>query len=488
MTFSTTQANPNFPNNPGFNLYKGARYVPKFSNQPGSVWTNTIKYEPLTIVLWEGNSYTSKTFVPVGVDISNTKFWAETGNYNIQMEQILDKFKDIENKVNIFITPDDFEGTDSQKLALALEAVDNGGTIVLNREYILSEDLIIKHFAATVNDSAVTVIGLNNSILNLNTYQIKAEGNNNGGINWENVYFTGLNYLFDSLNLIRMKFHFCRFEKAQGVILSTGVLQQWDFCQCYFEENSNYVFNFSNSNIYCLKVDLCEFEHNYGVLITDNTTRCYQAEFINSVMESNEVTTIKFGNNTGNVTIRGCYFEGGNSPAAMDFTEIMGTYGRNIIVEGNYYNDIVGILMPSSWKYGNYPVYCAYIIRNSGLGKPKIKFPVNPTGRNLYVVWDDFEGSDDTNHQYFVNFSTQYKQFTFVANETITANSATMIISSADYLSLTNDTSYQYVMQLRNGGYPCATYRNPGNGNFYAYFLTEVPEGTSLTFNVFYKY
>lgn len=78
--------NPNLPINLKKNTYIGARYVPKFSDTPGSEWDNSIHYEPLTIVLYQGNSYTSKTFVPVGVDINNSTYWAETGNYNSQME------------------------------------------------------------------------------------------------------------------------------------------------------------------------------------------------------------------------------------------------------------------------------------------------------------------------------------------------------------------------------------------------------------------
>lgn len=79
-------ANPNLPINYKKNTYIGARYVPVFADTPGSEWDNSIQYEPLTIVLYQGNSYTSKTFVPVGVDINNDTYWAETGNYNAQVE------------------------------------------------------------------------------------------------------------------------------------------------------------------------------------------------------------------------------------------------------------------------------------------------------------------------------------------------------------------------------------------------------------------
>lgn len=50
-------------------------------------WDKTKAYEPLTIVYYQGNSYTSRQSVPAGVDITNTTYWALTGNYNAQIEQ-----------------------------------------------------------------------------------------------------------------------------------------------------------------------------------------------------------------------------------------------------------------------------------------------------------------------------------------------------------------------------------------------------------------
>lgn len=79
-------SNPNLPNQAGYNTYVGARYVPVFSSINNGQWTNTAEYEPLTIVMHNGNSYTSKTYVPVGIDINNTTYWAPTGNYNAQIE------------------------------------------------------------------------------------------------------------------------------------------------------------------------------------------------------------------------------------------------------------------------------------------------------------------------------------------------------------------------------------------------------------------
>lgn len=50
-------------------------------------WDKTKTYEPLTIVYHQGNSYTSRQSVPAGVNITDTTYWALTGNYNAQIEQ-----------------------------------------------------------------------------------------------------------------------------------------------------------------------------------------------------------------------------------------------------------------------------------------------------------------------------------------------------------------------------------------------------------------
>lgn len=96
--------NPNLPINFRKNTYIGARYVPKFSDTHGSEWDNSIQYEPLTIVLYQGNSYTSKTFVPIGVDINNETYWAQSGNYDAQVEsyrkEVLEVKEQIENVEN----------------------------------------------------------------------------------------------------------------------------------------------------------------------------------------------------------------------------------------------------------------------------------------------------------------------------------------------------------------------------------------------------
>ena len=84
------------PTTPGY-TYTGMRYVPVFADPPE--WSSANSYEPLEIVLNEGNSYTSKTFVPVGIDISNSTYWALTGNYNYQVEQYRQEVKAFDQRI-----------------------------------------------------------------------------------------------------------------------------------------------------------------------------------------------------------------------------------------------------------------------------------------------------------------------------------------------------------------------------------------------------
>lgn len=61
--------------------YIGARYVPIMAGD----WDSTREYEALSVVQYQGDSYTSKMYVPVGIDILNTMYWIKSGNFNQQV-------------------------------------------------------------------------------------------------------------------------------------------------------------------------------------------------------------------------------------------------------------------------------------------------------------------------------------------------------------------------------------------------------------------
>ena len=76
----------------GKNKYVGHRYVPKLDGE----WDKSKSYESLTIVQYQGASYTSRQNVPVGVEITNDKFWVVTGNYNAQFESYRQDIRNLE--------------------------------------------------------------------------------------------------------------------------------------------------------------------------------------------------------------------------------------------------------------------------------------------------------------------------------------------------------------------------------------------------------
>ena len=82
----------------GKNVYVGNRYVPKIMGE----WDNSQIYEPLSIVQYQGNSFTTRQYVPVGVEITNEEFWVSTGNYNAQVEQYRQNVRDLEDEVNTY--------------------------------------------------------------------------------------------------------------------------------------------------------------------------------------------------------------------------------------------------------------------------------------------------------------------------------------------------------------------------------------------------
>lgn len=75
--------------------YIGARYVPLFIGE----WNSANAYEPLSIVIHEGNSYTSRQAVPIGIEITNETYWVLTGNYNAQIEAYRNEVQTFDNRI-----------------------------------------------------------------------------------------------------------------------------------------------------------------------------------------------------------------------------------------------------------------------------------------------------------------------------------------------------------------------------------------------------
>ena len=146
----------------GVRQYVGARYVPIFGRrgEDSILWDNTGSYEPLSVVLYQGNSYTSRQYVPIGIDIHNEEFWALTGNYNAQVEQYRQEVLSFDGRITANSTAISTETANRADADTALQtAIETEATVRATETDALSGEIEAE---ATARQNADT--GLQNSI------------------------------------------------------------------------------------------------------------------------------------------------------------------------------------------------------------------------------------------------------------------------------------------------------------------------------------
>lgn len=100
--------------------YIGARYVPKFATP--YEWDINATYEALTIVGYQGNSYTSKIPVPAGTQISDDKYWALTNSQSGSVSNLETRMSSAETEIDSLQTITDSITDDVTNNAAAIAA------------------------------------------------------------------------------------------------------------------------------------------------------------------------------------------------------------------------------------------------------------------------------------------------------------------------------------------------------------------------------
>lgn len=126
------------------------------------------------------------------------------------------------------VCPDNFAGADdSVKIQACLDAlVSTGGTILINREYILTADII--HKIDSNKDLPIQFIGVGkNAKINMGAYAFKgdwdASARYQGNLFFSHIWFTGTGTAFDCDTLIRLYFNTCYFTTFDKVFACTTV-------------------------------------------------------------------------------------------------------------------------------------------------------------------------------------------------------------------------------------------------------------------------
>lgn len=296
--------------------YVGARYVPKIIGE----WNKTLQYEALSIVTYMGNSFTSKVPVPANIDISNTDYWVNTGNYNAQVDEYRKDVSNLSNKVDAlpYITPIMFgangtgltDDTDAILTAIAY-ANTNRKILVFDKVYLINKEL-------TINSGANIVI--EGTASNLNTLIASAGNANiiigeNGKINlvgtanvtFRNVGFRGsgkgIGDIGINIKSFRNTFDNCTFDKFNTAI-SVGKAINWNgenrITNCVFQECTTCVIDNEGADSY--------FTNNIIHSLCDNSLMGVFSGYI--IMGNHDYSLNGMTLNGYCETITGNYFDG----------------------------------------------------------------------------------------------------------------------------------------------------------------------------------
>lgn len=129
--------------------YIGARYVPKFADP--LEWDGAKAYENLIIVTHNNESYTSRCPVPPGIDITNERYWAKTGAYNAQLEQLKEGVSDLSSQVTGF-------AADNKEFRAKIEQYDKDNAEMKNT--VAKNDARVDNLAERVATAETEIDGL----------------------------------------------------------------------------------------------------------------------------------------------------------------------------------------------------------------------------------------------------------------------------------------------------------------------------------------
>jgi len=336
--------------------YIGARYVPKFyEGSNGTEWDENHIYDPLTIVTYLGNSYTSKKSVPaaIGNPMSNPEYWAATGNYNAQVEQyrqdtlrVEEKVETVEPILDAVVTPEMF-GAVGDGVSDDTQAIQDA--INTNKRVLLEP---YKNYKVTNLTCTDGIIEGNNSTITISGSITKT--NQSGKLTFKRVRFVadGNNPLFTGY-LSWLYAEQCDFNDFDVVMLqSLGTFVGFStFVECFFNRGNTVMQ--SSVSLNAITFYKCSFSD-----IGDIAFKCSRYEAMNFDSCTFASCDVILGSylaalcKLDSVSFTSCYFE---TNALLDdsksYAGNAGYYAGNISFFGGFYNSpsqMINIVSPSS--------------------------------------------------------------------------------------------------------------------------------------------
>ena len=198
--------------------YIGARYVPLFADP--YEWDDAREYEPLTVVYSNGNSYTSKQYVPTGTPLTDENYWVITGNYNAQVEQYRKETKAVSDKYDTIAknANDALSLAQTNEQDIASNDAELAGTAESGlKTLITNETERAKGAEGTISQNLDTISGNVNTLTQTVNEQSESISNNTASNNNHDLQLAGT---LDSglKNLINSKFPIAADSIEDGVI------------------------------------------------------------------------------------------------------------------------------------------------------------------------------------------------------------------------------------------------------------------------------
>lgn len=102
---------------PGYNTYVGMRYVPLICGK----YDPQRAYEPLSVVAYGFQSFTSLTYVPAGITPDNEQYWALTGDYVAQFSVYKEELNQLEARMETIAGNETEQNNQIANLGKAME-------------------------------------------------------------------------------------------------------------------------------------------------------------------------------------------------------------------------------------------------------------------------------------------------------------------------------------------------------------------------------
>lgn len=255
-------------------------------------------------------------------------------------------------KLKNVVNPDQFTGTDSQKLAAAINSLPNGGTVLLGRKYTLTSNVIITRDS---NNGLVIVKPINGeSIIDCGGYEFGGVGVSDmktGGVMFDGIRFIGTGNLIDGYYLIRMFFKNCYFSGFNHLLYSSHThttqvgtpnrfFQTVYFIDCVIRAINGYIIDAPvvdsvSTKFYDIRISHSIIEWSYGVIRSGWWMGVY---ITNNAIEgfTGDAPLFVSGEVVNSCVIRNNYFEK-NLNTSIDLTSYAVGNVFNVDISNNYF-------------------------------------------------------------------------------------------------------------------------------------------------------